>query len=395
MKLNTILLTSSLILGAQSLPLFERWFGSSDSEEIDSELFPVFNKDSNGTAVNGTSGGNSTFSNTTSSSTSTVKLFSFSSNFTALYNESFSVQSQGLTEVSNSSSLQLSLAEFLASQVSDATIVYEQINSTSPSNFSSSNLIELHQAIQSAEAEGVEGIVVLQDDDFLSESAFFLESTLNFTTSNTTIVLAPIFTVLEIPSTGVGNLIDSLQVASDSQKPDGATSFVVVDEYIYSGFYFDSDDTNGLVGFVSDEDVEWLYSEIKPLELSTSNITLAEAFSDANATTLPEIITLSITKNFNVDILSSITSTNIEGVVLQVPSLSILSDDALSGLGDEKIPVVLASSGFGASSSDLPDNVYTAGLLNADQAGVVLQVALASGLKGDELSELFESVYGA
>lgn len=403
MKFESVLIPLSLILSAQSMPIWDTIIDSFYKRDSLLEVYTVklLRRED---VLNSSVGGNrSNSTNGTAGATGTVeatsiKIYGFSQNFTVLYNDAVSLTETDISALlpnstSNSSSQEEpsgssspSLKDVLEESFPNVTLAYELLNYTDYSNFSSVNAVQLYKGI-SEESKSYEAFVVLPPSNQVQSTAFFLETVLPLNVTSKIIVI-PDINSDNLVSGGYQNLYDAVLIASTNSTLEDLRTFVVEDDYIHSGFYGVDE-----IGYINDEVVEWFYENVEPLNVSSrlDGPTLPEQFSQANVKILPLVATLELSGD-NLALAGALVQSNIQGVVLTTDALDTTSPSLGNTVKNITLPIVIVADSI--NSDDVPEGTISAGILDTQRAKVLLQAGLAAGYDKNQLKQLFSSVYG-
>ncbi|CCH41197.1 Glutamyl-tRNA(Gln) amidotransferase subunit D [Wickerhamomyces ciferrii] len=429
MKLLQLISLSTVIIHVNSSPIsFFNLFKKSDElEELSTgPITPQRNESFvlNGTnSTTGSTGQNSTNStSSTSNSKPNILLYSFSNDFTKLYESNSSSTNSNLSisaaELSNilynsnqgtngnstaqNSNFQSTILKNSLSKI--ANISYQDISNVSSSDFNSTYLLKLYYTLnETIESNPPDGIVILQDFSNIETSAFFLDLVLN---SSIPIILTTEPTSQNFLTNGVSNLYDSVLVATNSSDFVNQGTLVVSDKKITSGFYSIPVSTNlgnsidsspqGLLGQIYEGKIQWFYESIDLT--SDFNFTFTK-----ETDSLPNILILENGQGrLNLEIIDFLEQNDdLSGLIItsqtSTPEFNSQIQDKISELS-KKIPVVITTdtpNGGSISPNDLSlGSTIAGGILDSVKAKVLLQLCVNSKYDLDEIKHNFESAYG-
>lgn len=403
MRLSAVVTTLAVAITAtEAVPLdilnfFYKRADKDGSSELPSGLGFVGANASNSSSSNGTNGTSSS-ANSSNSSTSAgsglpkIQLYSISENFTDLYENKTTSPFTNLTLYSVFDKAGIFHQAEIAGVKSVSVSESGDVNSTS--------LLELKKLLE-ADAEDIDGSVILAPASVLEDVAFFLDIT-----TNTTAPIVVVQSVSSIADTSLTrDVVNAVLVASD-EDATSRHALVVDNNLITSAFWVEELATSssvfteetvgefgavpqGSVGSVYDYSVQWFYDAS---ELPTSNI----SFSLNTTESLPSVVIVQNYNGFSTDLIEALKLSNtIKGLVFVTSSGDLTSDveQSLEGLD---VPVVIASDKLGGfiSPKSTSSKLISAGLLDSVKARLLLQVSLASKFSKDEIADTFKAVYG-
>lgn len=420
MRFSLVALASTLAV-ANAIPfdivniLYKREDSSDSALSWLSSLLNTTNSTNSSVASNSTN----TTSSEEESDLTTIKIFSFSSNFTEIYGSVNATAEASNATYSNSSTISIeatvddilsilniagnsSSVEFVASALGNnslsallnatdlstyVSLDYEEL----ATSFNDSTLPLLYQALED-DSEDYDAFVILLEPVYLESAAFFVDITANISNA---IVFAPELTAENLLSGGLLDLYNAIVVAADEDNVFDTE--VVSSQYISPAFYsqrvgdrFVSSAVT--LGKVTRGEAQWFVTDASFPDFG-SNFTITED------STVPEVLVVETVGSSSADLLAALQATLIDGIVLSAGSIDDYSAAFIeqASILAESIPVVFASSSEldVLTPEDVPvEAAFAAGLLSPVKAKVLLQAALASDLDNEAISELFAVAYG-
>ena len=420
MRFSLVALASTLAV-ANAIPfdivniLYKREDSSASALSRLSSLLNTTNSTNSSVASNSTN----TTSSEEESDLTTIKIFSFSSNFTEIYGSVNATAEASNATYSNSSTISIeatvddilsilniagnsSSVEFVASALGNnslsallnatdlstyVSLDYEEL----ATSFNDSTLPLLYQALED-DSEDYDAFVILLEPVYLESAAFFVDITANISNA---IVFAPELTAENLLSGGLLDLYNAIVVAADEDNVFDTE--VVSSQYISPAFYsqrvgdrFVSSAVT--LGKVTRGEAQWFVTDASFPDFG-SNFTITED------STVPEVLVVETVGSSSADLLAALQATLIDGIVLSAGSIDDYSAAFIeqASILAESIPVVFASSSEldVLTPEDVPvEAAFAAGLLSPVKAKVLLQAALASDLDNEAISELFAVAYG-
>lgn len=420
MRFSLVALASTLAV-ANAIPfdivniLYKREDSSDSALSWLSSLLDTTNSTNSSIASNSTN----TTSSEEESDLTTIKIFSFSSNFTEIYGSVNATAEASNVTYSNSSTISIeatvddilsilniagnsSSVEFVASALGNnslsallnatdlssyVSLDYEEL----ATSFNDSTLPLLYQALED-DSEDYDAFVILLEPVYLESAAFFVDITANISNA---IVFAPELTAENLLSGGLLDLYNAIVVAADEDNVFDTE--VVSSQYISPAFYsqrvgdrFVSSAVT--LGKVTRGEAQWFVTDASFPDFG-GNFTITED------STVPEVLVVETVGSSSADLLAALQTTLIDGIVLSAGSIDDYSAAFIeqASILAESIPVVFASSSEldVLTPEDVPvEAAFAAGLLSPVKAKVLLQAALASDLDNEAISELFAVAYG-
>ena len=284
-------------------------------------------------------------------------------------------------------------------------IEYEQLCNVDSKDINESLLFKIYKGI-SESLQSFDGIVITHGTDTLSETAFFVESTID--SGDVPIV----FVGSMRPSTSVSadgpmNLYQAICIAS-STKSRSRGVLVSLNDQISAGYYITKTNANSLDSFnvrqgylgnfVNDE-IHYYYPPVKPqgchrFKLKMENT--LETFS------FPPVCILYAHQTFSSKVLD-IVSQHYQGIIIATMGAGSLPDDVNMKCMSMDIPIVYSKRSIDGmvpianlprTEADNTSRIIASGYLNPEKSRILLQLCLAGNYSTSEIRHVFSGVYG-
>ena len=284
-------------------------------------------------------------------------------------------------------------------------IEYEQLCNVDSKDINESLLFKIYKGI-SESLQSFDGIVITHGTDTLSETAFFVESTID--SGDVPIV----FVGSMRPSTSVSadgpmNLYQAICIAS-STKSRSRGVLVSLNDQISAGYYITKTNANSLDSFnvrqgylgnfVNDE-IHYYYPPVKPqgchrFKLKMENT--LETFS------FPQVCILYAHQTFSSKVLD-IVSQHYQGIIIATMGAGSLPDDVNMKCMSMDIPIVYSKRSIDGmvpianlprTEADNTSRIIASGYLNPEKSRILLQLCLAGNYSTSEIRHVFSGVYG-
>lgn len=319
------------------------------------------------------------------------------------------------------------------------TIEFEQICNVDSKNINESQLLSICKCIINS-LQSYDGIVITHGTDTLSETAFFIESTID--AGDVPIVMVGSMR----PSTSVSadgpmNLYQAICIASDP-KSKGRSVLVSLNDQISSGYYITKTNANsldsfnvrqGYLGNFVNNEIHYYYPPMKPqgchkFKLNYEQFsTLTNEFGHNNSTTtatstiknsscnfeLPNICILYGYQTMESLTLFDFINDNFDGLIMATMGAGSLPDIVNEKLITLQIPVVYSKRSMDGmipkanlpikndynfidteDSTNKNGNIISSGYLNPEKSRILLQLCLHSNYSMKDIRKVFNGVYG-
>lgn len=285
-------------------------------------------------------------------------------------------------------------------------IEYEQLCNVDSKDISESQLLSIHNGISSA-LQKFDGIVITHGTDTLSETAFFIESTID--SGDVPIV----FVGSMRPSTSVSadgpmNLYQAICIAS-SWKSKGRGILVSLNDQISAGYYITKTNANsldsfnvrqGYLGNFVNNEIYYYYPPVKPQGVHKFKLKLNHDNKDKyNGNKLPPVCILYGHQTMDPEMIDLVKD-HYDGIVIATMGAGSLPDevnDKCVSLFNKPIVYSKRSMDGMIPIANLPkngNNIIASGYLNPEKSRILLQLCLLSNYSLDEIKYVFNGVYG-
>ncbi|OBA20034.1 L-asparaginase [Metschnikowia bicuspidata var. bicuspidata NRRL YB-4993] len=300
--------------------------------------------------------------------------------------------------------------EDLMASVPDLThtceLEFEQVFNIDSKEITTKHLLHLRSKVQES-IQNFDGVVITHGTDTFEETAFFLDSTVDFM-DKPVVMCGSMRPLTSVSADGPSNLYQACVVASDKQSR-GRGVLVTLNDKIGSGYYISKTDANSLDTFKSlghgylgnfvAGEAHYYFPALKPSGLR--NFQLPAFYNGC----LPEVAIFYAHQNFNNDlILLAVEHMQLQGIVMATMGAGSLSDLTNKLLGEisseHQLPVIYSkrSTDGMIPVSGLPknDNTYlvASGYLNPPKARILLQLCLFEKMDIRQIKRVFSGVYG-
>ncbi|CCF57175.1 hypothetical protein KAFR_0C01820 [Kazachstania africana CBS 2517] len=294
-------------------------------------------------------------------------------------------------------------------------VEYEQLCNVDSKNINENLLIKIYKGIVRS-LQSFDGIVITHGTDTLSETAFFVESTID--SGEVPIV----FVGSMRPSTSVSadgpmNLYQAICIASDS-KSRGRGVLVSLNDQISAGYYITKTNANsldsfnvrqGYLGNFVNNEIHYYYPPTKPqgchkfkLKLEDKRGSVANESTVKSLTKFPKVCILYGHQSITAGLLELVNE-KYEGVVVATMGAGSMPDGVNAFCLNMKIPVIYSKRSMDGMIpiANLPKdkegshcNVIASGYLNPEKSRILLQLCLAENYSLNEVRRVFNGVYG-
>ncbi|CAL9730711.1 hypothetical protein MOUN0_K02234 [Monosporozyma unispora] len=273
---------------------------------------------------------------------------------------------------------------------------YEQLCNVDSKDINETQLMEIYHGVASS-LQKFDGIVITHGTDTLSETAFFIESTID--SGDVPIV----FVGSMRPSTSVSadgpmNLYQAICIASNS-KSRGRGVLVSLNDQISAGYYITKTNANsldsfnvrqGYLGNFVNNEIHYYYPPVKPQGIHKFKL---------NLTNLPPVCILYGHQNLDPKIIDLVKD-HYDGVVIATMGAGSLPDDVNDKcISLPDLPIVYSKRSMDGMipRANLPvnkGNIIASGYLNPEKSRILLQLCLLSNYSMEEIKNVFNGVYG-
>lgn len=281
-------------------------------------------------------------------------------------------------------------------------IEYEQLCNVDSKNIDQDVLYKIYKGV-SESLQTFDGIVITHGTDTLSETAFFIESTID--AGDVPIV----FVGSMRPSTSVSadgpmNLYQAICIASNP-KSRGRSVLVSLNDQISSGYYITKTNANsldtfnvrqGYLGNFVNNEIHYYYPPVKPQGCHKFKLRLnGEDFK------LPEVCILYAHQAFPSSIVKLVAD-KYDGIVLATMGAGSLPDEVNQACMDLTLPIIYSKRSMDGMVpvANLPrndskgHNIIASGYLSPEKSRILLQLCLVGNYTPEEIKHVFTGVYG-
>lgn len=283
-------------------------------------------------------------------------------------------------------------------------IEYEQLCNVDSKDIDESLLYKIYKGI-SESLQSFDGIVITHGTDTLSETAFFVESTID--AGDVPIV----FVGSMRPSTSVSadgpmNLYQAICIASDP-KSRGRSVLVSLNDQISAGYYITKTNANsldsfnvrqGYLGNFVNNDIHYYYPPVKPQGCHKFKL----KWPSMELFKFPKVCILYAHQAVTSELLDLVKD-KFAGVVIATMGAGSLPASVNKACLNTDIPIIYSKRSMDGMIpiANLPTNeegstekVIASGYLNPEKSRILLQLCLACGYSIDEIKLVFKGVYG-
>ncbi|CCK69645.1 asparaginase ASP1 KNAG_0C05470 [Huiozyma naganishii CBS 8797] len=289
-------------------------------------------------------------------------------------------------------------------------IEYEQLCNVDSKNIDEPLLYKIYQGI-SQSLQSFDGIVITHGTDTLSETAFFIESTID--TGDVPIV----FVGSMRPSTSVSadgpmNLYQAICIASNRESR-GRSVLVSLNDQISAGYYITKTNANsldsfnvrqGYLGNFVNNEIHYYYPPVKPQGCHKFKLNWKpDLATGGHEFGLPKVCILYGHQSITPEILTLIEG-SCAGIVIATMGAGSLPDDMCQRALQSPVPIVFSKRSMDGmipianlpidSSTRTRGSVIASGYLNPEKSRLLLQLCLSGGYSTEEIRHVFKGVYG-
>lgn len=283
---------------------------------------------------------------------------------------------------------------------------FEQVFNIDSKEITTSHLLHLRNKVQES-IQNCDGVVITHGTDTFEETAFFLDSTVDFM-NKPVVMCGSMRPLTSVSADGPSNLYQACVVASDEQSR-GRGVLVTLNDKIGSGYYISKTDANSLDTFKSlghgylgnfvAGEAHYYFPALRASGLKIFQLPPLFAGS------LPEVAIFYAHQNFNNDLIKlAVKHMHLKGIVMATMGAGSLSDLTNKLLGEisteNHLPVIYSkrSTDGMIPISGLPktENTYlvASGYLNPPKARILLQLCLFEQMDIRQIKNVFSGVYG-
>lgn len=281
---------------------------------------------------------------------------------------------------------------------------YEQLCNVDSKDLNEELLFKIYKGVTDS-LQTFDGIVITHGTDTLSETAFFIESSVD------TGELPIVFVGSMRPSTSVSadgpmNLYQAILIAANP-KSRGRGVLVSLNDQISAGYYITKTNANsldsfnvrqGYLGNFVNNEVHYYYPPVKPQGCHKFKLKLAPG-----ATTLkfPSVCILYGHQAMSPDLIDLVVD-HYDGIVIATMGAGSLPNEVNQKLLSLNKPVIYSKRSMDGMvpTANLPrpltgkSNIIASGYLNPEKSRILLQLALAENYCMEETRRVFRGVYG-
>lgn len=244
-----------------------------------------------------------------------------------------------------------------------------------------------------------QGVVVTHGTDTLEETAFFLDATLNSTSSSKpVVVVGAMRPATAISADGPLNLLEAVTLAG-TPAAAGRGAMIVLNDRIASAYYATKTNANALDTFKAYEmGFLGVFIDVKPIFYYPPAAPAGKVLFDVSAGTgaeLPQVDILYGYQGLNAALATAAVESGARGLVLAGMGAGGWTDEGLevvNGLvannGTQVVVSRRTMDGFVEAQDTV--GVYGGGFLNPQKARILLQLAIYSGYTPEQMTGLFE-----
>lgn len=281
---------------------------------------------------------------------------------------------------------------------------YEQLCNVDSKDLNEELLYKIYKGVTES-LQTFDGIVITHGTDTLSETAFFIESSID------TGELPIVFVGSMRPSTSVSadgpmNLYQAILIAANP-KTRGRGILVSLNDQISAGYYITKTNANsldsfnvrqGYLGNFVNNEVHYYYPPVKPQGCHKFKLKLAPG---ATTLQLPSVCILYGHQAMSADLVDLVID-HYDGLVIATMGAGSLPNEVNQKLLNLKKPVIYSKRSMDGMipTANLPrslsgsSNIIASGYLNPEKSRILLQLALAGNYCMEETRRVFRGVYG-
>ncbi|SJM82798.1 probable L-asparaginase 1 [Zygosaccharomyces bailii] len=284
-------------------------------------------------------------------------------------------------------------------------IEYEQLCNVDSKDINEEILLKIYKGISDS-LQSFDGIVITHGTDTLAETAFFIESTIDFGD------LPVVFVGSMRPSTSVSadgpmNLYQAICIAADS-KSRGRGVLVSLNDQISAGYYITKTNANsldsfnvrqGYLGNFFNNEVHYYYPPVKPLGCHKFKLRLEEYMPTPR---FPEVCIIYAHQSVDPELVDLVAK-RYKGLVIATMGAGSLPKAVNERCLAQTIPIVYSKRSMDGMvpNVNLPhpleektSNVIASGYLSPEKSRILLQLCLTKSYTIQEARNVFYGVYG-
>ncbi|AQZ17787.1 hypothetical protein BZL39_M03440 [Zygosaccharomyces parabailii] len=284
-------------------------------------------------------------------------------------------------------------------------IEYEQLCNVDSKDINEEILLKIYKGISDS-LQSFDGIVITHGTDTLAETAFFIESTIDFGD------LPVVFVGSMRPSTSVSadgpmNLYQAICIAADSESR-GRGVLVSLNDQISAGYYITKTNANsldsfnvrqGYLGNFFNNEVHYYYPPVKPLGCHKFKLRLEEYMPTPR---FPEVCIIYAHQSVDPELVD-IVAKRYKGLVIATMGAGSLPKAVNERCLAQTIPIVYSKRSMDGMVPDVnlphpsgekPSNVIASGYLSPEKSRILLQLCLTKSYTIQEARNVFYGVYG-
>ncbi|AET41462.1 asparaginase ASP1 Ecym_8176 [Eremothecium cymbalariae DBVPG len=284
-------------------------------------------------------------------------------------------------------------------------IEYEQLCNVDSKEIDEVAMLKIYRAISDS-LQRFNGIVITHGTDTLSETAFFVESTIDC--GNVPIV----FVGSMRPSTSVSadgpmNLYQAICIAANAESRQRGV-LVSLNDQISAGYYITKTNANtldsfnvrqGYLGNFVNNEIHFYYPPVKPLGCCKFKLCIKP---DQLSLNLAPVVILYAHQSFSPNLIKSVVS-DYKGIVIATMGSGSLPDSVNKVCYDLGIPVVYSKrsmdgmvpvASLPSPPSDPNSHLIASGYLNPEKSRILLQLCLTENYTLKHIRKVFQGVYG-
>ncbi|AQZ16318.1 ASP1 (YDR321W) [Zygosaccharomyces parabailii] len=284
-------------------------------------------------------------------------------------------------------------------------IEYEQLCNVDSKDINEEILLRIYKGISDS-LQSFDGIVITHGTDTLAETAFFIESTIDFGD------LPVVFVGSMRPSTSVSadgpmNLYQAICIAADS-KSRGRGVLVSLNDQVSAGYYITKTNANsldsfnvrqGYLGNFFNNEVHYYYPPVKPLGCHKFKLRLEEYMPTPR---FPEVCIIYAHQSVDPELVDLVAK-RYKGLVIATMGAGSLPKAVNERCLAQTIPIVYSKRSMDGMvpNVNLPhpleektSNVIASGYLSPEKSRILLQLCLTKSYTIQEARNVFYGVYG-
>ncbi|EJS42288.1 asp1p [Saccharomyces arboricola H-6] len=281
-------------------------------------------------------------------------------------------------------------------------IEYEQLCNVDSKDIDQDILYKIYKGI-SESLQTFDGIVITHGTDTLSETAFFIESTVD--AGDVPIVfVGSMRPSTSISADGPMNLYQAICIASNP-KSRGRSVLVSLNDQISSGYYITKTNANsldsfnvrqGYLGNFVNNEIHYYYPPVKPQGCHKFKLRIiGDTFK------LPEVCILYAHQAFPPSIVNLVAD-KYDGIVLATMGAGSLPEEVNRTCLKLNLPIVYSKRSMDGmvpianvrKNGSNGHNVIASGYLSPEKSRILLQLCLAGNYSMEEVKHVFTGVYG-